>query len=140
MTLCADQTNRSAISYKLKSPAHLKEERESYKLAAAQGSLLDDDLVALEPSPYEFKFKFRDMDAPHEYTSGDWEAHAMFYNERKRGRTVQETLDWMDHRFNVDYPNRGMLFAVGNLAKRPQTWQLLGVLRVDETLQGALAL
>jgi hypothetical protein len=96
--------------------------------------------MALEPSPYEFKFKSRDADAHHEYASSDWEAHAMFYNERKRGQTVQETLDWMDNKFNVDYPRRGMLFAVGNLAKRPHTWQLLGVLRVDETLQGALPL
>lgn len=128
------------FSYKLKSSSDLKEERDSYKLAASQGSLLDDDLAALEPTPYEFKFRFKDAHAPHEYTNGDWEAHAMYYNERKRGRTVQETLDWMDHRFNDDYPKRGMLFAVGNLAKRPQTWQLLGVLRVDENLQGALAL
>lgn len=128
------------FSYKLKSTAELEEERESYKLAASQGSLLDDDLAALEPTPYEFKFKFRDADAPHEYTNGDWEAHAMYYNERKRGRSIQETLDWMDHKFNVEYPKRGMLFAVGNQAKRPHVWQLLGVLRVDETLQASLAL
>jgi hypothetical protein len=31
-----------------------------------------------------------------------------------------------------------MLFCVGNMAKRPQTWQLLGVLRVDDTGQPAL--
>ena len=61
------------FSYKLKSAAHLKEERESYKLAAAQGSLLDDDLAALEPSPYEFKFKFKDADVSariHEWRLG----------------------------------------------------------------------
>ena len=31
-----------------------------------------------------------------------------------------------------------MLFYVGNMAKRPQTWQLLGVLRVDDTGQTSL--
>jgi hypothetical protein len=94
----------------------------------------------LEPTPFEFKFRFRDAHAPHDYTNGDWEAHAMSYNERKRGRSEQETLDWMDYKFNVEYPERGMLFAVGNQAKRPHVWQLLGVLRVDETIQGTLAL
>jgi hypothetical protein len=33
-----------------------------------------------------------------------------------------------------------MLFCVGNMAKRPHTWQLLGVLRVDDTRQDALPL
>lgn len=64
----------------------------------------------------------------------------MFYNESRRGRSEKEVLEWMEHRFNVEYPQKGMLFAVGNQAKRPQVWQLLGVLRVDETTQTALAL
>ncbi len=64
----------------------------------------------------------------------------MFYNGRRRGQSEKETLEWMDETFNVEYPRRGMLFAVGNQAKRPQVWQLLGVLRVDEPEQGALSL
>lgn len=126
--------------YKRKSAAQVEEERESYRLAAAQKGFFDEDLAALEPSPFEFKFRFRDEDEPHEYSNGDWEAHAMFYNERQRGRPEQEVLDWMDHRFNVEYPAKGMLFAVGNQMKRPQVWQLLGVLRVNETKQAALPL
>jgi hypothetical protein len=51
----------------------------------------------------------------------------------------QEVLDWMTYTFNAEYPKRGMLFAVGNQAKRPHVWQLLGVLRVDEPIQGALS-
>jgi hypothetical protein len=31
-----------------------------------------------------------------------------------------------------------MAFALGNQAKRPQTWQLLGVIRLDEVTQGEL--
>ena len=126
--------------YKQKSSTQLQEERDSYKLAAAQGSLFDAELAILEPSPFEFKFKFRDEETSHEYTNGDWEAHAMFYNERGRGKSDTEVLGWMDYIFNDEYPKRGMLFAIGNQAKRPQTWQLLGVLRVDETAQGALNL
>lgn len=127
------------FSYKRKTARQLREERDSYKLAAAQTSLFDDDLAALEPTPYEFKFRFRDSDAPHEFTNGDWEAHAMFFLGTKRGKTEKEVLDWMDHTFNEDYPKRGMLFAVGNQAKRPHVWQLLGVLRVDESAQTAFS-
>lgn len=110
----------------------LVEEREVYAKAARQGSLLDEELECLEPTPYEFKFRFRDDEAEHTYTNGDWEAHAMFYHGRMRGKTEAEVLDWMDHVFNVEYPAKGMAFAVGNQAKRPHVWQLLGVLRLDE--------
>jgi hypothetical protein len=40
---------------------------------------------------------------------------------------------------NVEYPRKGMVFAIGNQAKRPQTWQLLGVIRLDDASQGELA-
>ena len=118
--------------YKVKSEAELTEEREAYARAARQGSLLDKELDALEPTPYEFKFEFKDGEDPHTYTNGDWEAHAMFYNGLRRGKTKAEVLDWMDDIFNVEYPSKGMVFAVGNQAKRPHVWQLLGVIRLDE--------
>ena len=44
----------------------------------------------------------------------------------------------MDSVFNDEYPKRGMVFAMGNQAKRPQTWQLLGVIRLDNPKQGEL--
>ena len=63
----------------------------------------------------------------------------MFYNARTRmGMSDRQALTWMDGTFNKEYPDKGMLFAVGNQAKRPQVWQLLGVLRVDDTKQGSL--
>lgn len=49
-----------------------------------------------------------------------------------------ETLKKMSEVFNDDYPKKGMLFALGNQAKRPQTWQLLGVIRYDEASQSDL--
>ena len=49
-------------------------------------------------------------------------------------------LKWMDGKFNDEYPRKGMVFAIGNQARRPQTWQLLGVIRLDETSQVELAL
>jgi hypothetical protein len=118
--------------HKPKTAEALGEERAAYAEAARQGLLLDKELERLEPTPHEFKFRFRDDDAEHTYTNGDWEAHAMFYNGRMRGKTEAEVLSWMDHVFNVEYPAKGMAFAVGNQAKRPHVWQLLGVVRLDE--------
>lgn len=125
--------------YKRKSHKRVEEERGAFEKAARQTSLFDRELATLEPTPFEFRFKFED-DVRHDFQNGDWEAHAMFYNGRKRGMSEQETLDWMDNVFNVIYPQQGMLFAVGNQAKRPHVWQLLGVLRVDALAQATLPL
>lgn len=125
--------------YKRKSPADLAKEKAAYIRAARQGSLLDKELEALEPTPYKFKFQFSDAEHSHIYTNGDWEAHAMFYNGRRRGQSETEVLDWMDHTFNVEYRTKGLVFAVGNQAKRPHVWQLLGVIRLSELSEGEKA-
>ncbi len=125
------------FKWKMKSAADIAEEKEAYRKAALQTSIFDQELAELEPSPYHFRFQFEDGSGEHDYENGDWEAHAMFWHECQR-RSAKQALDWMDHTFNVDYPNRGMAFAIGNQAKRPQTWQLLGVIRLDESKQSEL--
>lgn len=122
--------------YKRKSPSEIQQQREAFKKAASQTSMLDKELEALEPTPFEFRFKFEDG-LPHNFDCGDWEAHAMFWLAGKRGLPEKEALEWMDHKFNVEYPNKGMVFAIGNQAKRPHIWQLLGVLRVDDLPQAS---
>lgn len=136
-SLALIRPRNTLFHYRRKSTEKIEEEREAFKSAASQTLMFDDELAALEPSPFEFRFRFED-DRPHDFQNGDWEAHAMFYNGIRRGLPEQEVLDWMDHTFNVEFRQRGMLFAVGNMAKRPQTWQLLGVLRVEDSSQGAL--
>lgn len=120
-----------------KTASEIDDERDAYRRAAAQTSMLDQQLADLEPSPYEFRFRFEDGAGKHDYENGDWETHAMFWSWRHQ-YGEEETLRRMNHVFNDEYPNRGMVFAVGNQAKRPKTWQLLGVIRLDEVRQGDL--
>jgi hypothetical protein len=127
------------FSAKPKSAAEIEEEREAYRIAARQESFFDQKLADLEPSPYEFRFSFDDESGSHSYQNGDWEAHAMFFRERHRTSETR-ALEWMDVVFNEEYPRRGMVFAIGNMAKRPQTWQLLGVIRLDKNRQAELQL
>jgi len=124
--------------YKAKTPAQIEREKETYRKAASHGDFFDEELVTLEPSPYEFRFKFEDGTGPHDYANGDWETHTMFFNGKRREGSERTALKWMGEKFNEEYPQKGMLFCVGNMAKRPQTWQLLGILRVDDTGQGSL--
>lgn len=117
----------------------IEEQRDAYRRAARQTSLLDKELAELNPSPFEFRFRFEDDSGRHDYESGDWETHAMFWNGCRRMGEA-ETLKWMDGVFNDEFPRAGMAFAIGNQAKRPQTWQLLGVIRLDELEQQELML
>lgn len=138
-SLALIRPKNARFTFKRKSAAEVQAERDAFKLAARQISFFDKELEALEPTPFEFRFKFED-DTKHDFENGDWEAHAMFYHGLQRTKSEKETLEWMNHVFNVDYPERGTVFAVGNQAKRPHVWQLLGVIRLDESPQGALAL
>ncbi|MEL6920891.1 MAG: hypothetical protein AAFO77_07665, partial [Pseudomonadota bacterium] len=123
------------FSAKPKKPDQVAKEKSAFQDAAKQLGMFDEELAAIEPTPYEFRFAFDDESGKHNYQNGDWEAHTMFWKRRKEGKSDKEILAWMDDVFNVQYKEAGMLFAVGNMASRPQTWQLLGVLRVAESEQ-----
>ncbi len=122
---------------KRKSAADLAEEKEAYQIAARQTSIFDKDLAELEPSPFDFRFQFEDDDGTHDYQNGDWETHATFWRWRAQYGD-QETVERLRAVYDGEYPKKGMVFALGNQAKRPQTWQLLGVIRLDEMMQGDL--
>lgn len=121
--------------FRKKKPEELAFERSGFAQAASQTSLFDKELAAIEPNPYHFRFKFEDADGVHHYTNADWEAHAWFFMARSRLGSEKAALDEISTTLNDDYPRKGMMFAIGNIAKRPQTWQLLGVLRVDHVAQ-----
>lgn len=139
-SLALIRPSNTRFYFKPKSSSQIEVERRAYAEAARQGSFFDKQLAALDPSPDQFRFKFEDGSGPHDFANADWEAHAMFFHGRRREGSDEVTLDWMGKTFNDDYPKKGMLFCVGNIAIRPQTWQLLGVLRVDRSAQGFLPL
>ena len=138
-SLALIRPRNTRFSWRRKSKSDILEEKETYKAAAQQDSFFDRRLAELEPSPYEFRFSFEDDAGPHNYQDGDWETHAMFFNGRRR-MGEERTLSWMNKTYNEVYPAAGMAFAIGNVAIRPKTWQLLGVIRLDEAKQGELTL
>lgn len=139
LSLALIRPRNTRFIWKERSKSDIEEIRASFKAAARQTSMFDKELAELNPSPYDFRFKFEDDGGSHDYQDGDWEAHAMFWKECNR-TSAANAIAWMDKIFNEDYPERGMVFAIGNQAKRPQTWQLLGVVRLDESQQGELLL
>ncbi len=93
-------------------------------------SFLDEELAALDPCPFAFKFDYETADGKrHSATCEDWETSAMFYNFRRRLGT-DGALAAMSRTFNEEYPRKGMAFAMGTHSRRP-VWLLVGVIRLD---------
>jgi hypothetical protein len=114
-------------------------EKRAYAEAGLQTGFLDRELAKFTPSPYEFAFSFQSQDGSHTWRCADWETHATYFKWRQQYGDA-ETVRKLTGLYNDEYPRRGMVFAIGNMAKRPQTWQLLGVVRLDEHGQWDLLL
>ena len=67
------QPRNTKFVAKQKTKLEIDDERAAYQQAAKQGSIFDKELAELEPSPYDFRFRFEDDGGKHDYQNGDWE-------------------------------------------------------------------
>ena len=119
----------SQFSWTRRKPAEVEAERKAFQSAARQKDMFDAELAAIVPCPYTFRLKFRDASGWHDHQCEDWETEAAFWNiSRSRGDAV--ALQHLDQEYNERRPARGLVLAMGNMAARPQTWLLLGILAV----------
>lgn len=136
-TLALIRPKESKFRYIFKSSEQIDEEREKYKTVARQRSFFDEELAEIDPSPYEFRLRFRDENGWHNHRCEDWETTAAFWR-LSRSHGAEGALKHLDDTYNSLYVERGMVLALGNMARRPQTWLLLGVIRLDVPSQSRL--
>ena len=136
-SLALIRPKESKFRFTPKASEKIDEERQKYRAAAQQRSFFDKDLAAIDPAPYEFKLRFRDENGWHNPRCEDWETMATFWKLR-RSHGEEVALKHLDEMYNSRYPERGMVLALGNMAGRPQTWLLLGVIRLDNPAQSRL--
>lgn len=124
--------------YKPRDPAAIEERRQSYaRLAASPDMFGARDLIPLEPAPFDFGYRYRDADGPHDCRCHDWEIEQTFLNWRRR-YGEQETLRMMMDTFGQRYPREGMLLAMGTHSRYPDVWMIVGVLKVPQAAQPPL--
>lgn len=116
----------------------IEEARSAFERQARQASMFDKELDVIEPCPYEFKMSFLDGDGKRRRKlCGDWETHAAFFNLRNSyGETG--AISHLRETYCEKYVETGIVFALGNIASRPQTWQLLGIFPLPEPPQLSL--
>ena len=129
----------SRFYWRPRSKADMDEARDAYARAARQDSFLDQELAAFEPPPYDFRVACRDAGGEHDYRCGDWETTAAFFKLR-RSYTEGEVLSHLARTYNEARTGRGLVMAMGNMKKRPNQWQLLGLLAVPDEPQLGLLL
>jgi hypothetical protein len=95
------------------------------------------DVIPLRVCPFEFKYRYRDEDGIHVGTCQDWETETTFF--RRRSETNEATaLQWMQQKFGVEFPSKGMALAMGTHRRWQDQWLINGVIRLDEDKQGSL--
>ena len=96
------------------------------------------ELIPRGGCPYVFKYRYHDADGEHEGTCQDWETEATFLRRRSEMSSETAALEWMRHKFGVEYPRDGMTLAMGTHRWRGSQWLINGVLRVHPTAQMSL--
>ncbi|MEM6758674.1 MAG: hypothetical protein AAF601_04280 [Pseudomonadota bacterium] len=134
-SLAAIRPEKPELVWRRRSAQEIEEIRGAFEAQARQASMFDQELDTLEPCPFEFKMRFFDGDGKkREKLCSDWETSAAFFNLRKQYEETR-VLDHLFQTYCVDYVKTGLVFALGNMASRPQTWQLLGIFPVEQTPQ-----
>lgn len=126
-----------AFSWRKLSEAEIESDRQKFNAEARQLSLLEDEISAYEPCPYKFTLRYNDHDGEHRKTCADWETSAAYFNLRK-GYAEKKVLEHLRDTYCDKYASKGLVLSLGNMKRRPQTWQLLGLFPVQATEQKEL--
>lgn len=115
-------------------PAELEEDKKKFAAQVAQLSFLEEQLPPYEPCPFKFIMTYEDGAGKKRKTCADWETSAAFF-KLSRDKSEAEALEHLRYTYCEKYVKSGLVLALGNMKKRPQTWQLLGVFPVEEAVQ-----
>lgn len=125
-----------------KSDAEIAKETASYQTAVSQTDMFDErTLKAIQPCPYKFSYHYKTEENGETFkrtgTCQDWEVQATYYRWRKL-YGEEKALAEINRVFGEEYPQKGMLFAMGTHSQYPDTWLINGIIRMDELGQLSL--
>lgn len=134
------------LSYIEKTQSEIAAEREKHAALANQLSLFDKSAKPLEPCPVQFIAHWKDSTGKfHRHECDDWETSAAFSRfERESGRA--DAINIIKSKFEDEYFKAGLALAFSTHSRRNVTygtknqWLLVGIIRLDEDLQGDLFL
>ena len=116
----------------------IKKEAAKFDALRTQPDLFRSEaLIPHKPCPYQFKYRYRTDDGVREGTCQDWEI-VTTYNKWSRTYGEDQALSQVRKVFGEDYPNKGMLLAMGTHSRYPDRWLINGSIRLNEIKQLSL--
>ena len=91
--------------------------------------------IPLRSCPYSFKYRYRCDDGDREGTCQDWETEQTFFRRLHDQASEEAALEWMIHKFGIEYPQKGMALAMGTHRRWQEQWLINGVIRLDDQPQ-----
>ena len=122
---------------KKKTEAEYSEEVLRFEALRLQSDLFTKQVIPHKPCEYSFKYRYRIDDGVRFGTCQDWETERTFIKwMRLYGEA--EAISKMQNVFGKEYPEKGMLLAMGTHSLYPDKWLINGVIRLNEAEQGSL--
>lgn len=118
-----------------KSADEIAQEKRSYEsICKQQDMFYQKELLPLDPCPFTFKYRYQTDDGEREGTCQDWETDATFFHWCQRYGEAG-AIQQMQRVFGTEYPEKGMMFAMGTHSRYPDIWLINGIVRIDEIAQ-----
>ncbi|MDN5936491.1 MAG: hypothetical protein L0H75_10015 [Nitrosospira sp.] len=118
-----------------KSADEIAQEKRSYEsICKQQDMFYQKELLPLDPCPFTFKYRYQTDDGEREGTCQDWETDATFFHWCQRYGEAG-AIQQMQRVFGTEYPEKGMMFAMGTHSRYPDIWLINGIVRMDEIAQ-----
>jgi hypothetical protein len=125
-----------AFSFERKSQSEIDLENQKFDNIRRQADLFSKQSTPYRPCPYKFKYRYSTDDGDRVGTCQDWEIEATFFKWSEL-YGEEKALFEMQKRFGEEYPQKGMLFAMGTHSLYPDTWLINGIVRLDTSQQAA---
>ncbi len=121
-----------------KTDEEFEEDVQKFKRIHDQYDMFQDSkIIPYEPCRYKFKYRYKTDDGLRVGTCQDWEIEATFFNWTK-AYDEAHALREIRRVFGEEYPEKGMLLAMGTHSLYPDTWLINGIIRLDEIDQLSL--
>jgi hypothetical protein len=119
------------------------EQEDQEDTRSVQASLFEAPLRPLKPPELTFFYRYTSGGSEHTQSIQDWEVQATFLSYQREYRSREKALEMMAQEYGQNIPARNLHFIMGNMAKRPWQFIIIGLLRsgldpAELAKQGAL--
>jgi hypothetical protein len=128
----------TGFRFEKRTDAEIAKEQDRFDNLRAQQNLFGvKPMIPYRPCPFHFKYKYETDDGKREGTCQDWEIEATYFKWAKE-YGEENALVRMREVFGEEYPEKGMLLAMGTHSQHPDTWLINGIVRLNEIHQLSL--